>query len=87
MKSKNYIYLQVESICNKNMRIHLKNLGPLKDAEFELGEFTIICGDNNNGKGFKMGSKRVRKGVENGSKRGRKGVQNGSKRLKIGSKP
>ncbi len=34
------------------MKIHLKNLGPLKDAEFELGDFTIICGDNNNGKTY-----------------------------------
>ena len=34
------------------MKISLKNLGPLKDAEFELGDFTIICGDNNNGKTY-----------------------------------
>lgn len=34
------------------MKIYLKNLGPLKDAEFELGDFTIICGDNNNGKTY-----------------------------------
>lgn len=34
------------------MKIHLKKLGPLKDAEFELGELTIICGNNNNGKTY-----------------------------------
>jgi len=34
------------------MKILVKNLGPLKQAEFELGELTIICGDNNTGKTY-----------------------------------
>ena len=34
------------------MKIHLKNLGILKQAEFELGDITIICGENNTGKTY-----------------------------------
>ena len=34
------------------MKIVVKNLGPLKQAEFELGELTIICGQNNTGKTY-----------------------------------
>jgi predicted ATPase len=34
------------------MKILVKNLGPLKQAEFELGELTIICGHNNTGKTY-----------------------------------
>lgn len=34
------------------MKILVKNLGPLKQAEFELGELTIICGQNNTGKTY-----------------------------------
>jgi hypothetical protein len=34
------------------MKIHIKNLGPLKQAEFALGEMTIICGANNTGKTY-----------------------------------
>ena len=34
------------------MRIELENLGVLKKAEFELGEFTLICGSNNTGKTY-----------------------------------
>jgi len=34
------------------MKISIKNLGPLKQAEFELGELTIICGYNNTGKTY-----------------------------------
>jgi AAA15 family ATPase/GTPase len=34
------------------MIIKLKNLGPLKQAEFELGDMTIICGPNNTGKTY-----------------------------------
>lgn len=34
------------------MIIKLKNLGPLKQAQFELGEMTIICGPNNTGKTY-----------------------------------
>ena len=29
------------------MKISVKNLGVLKQAEFELGELTLICGGNN----------------------------------------
>lgn len=34
------------------MKIHTKNLGPLKIADISLGDFNIICGDNNTGKSF-----------------------------------
>lgn len=34
------------------MKIHVKNLGALRQAEFELGDFTIICGGNNTGKTY-----------------------------------
>ena len=34
------------------MKIKVKNLGVLKQAEFELGDFTIICGENNTGKTY-----------------------------------
>ncbi|MEA1895844.1 MAG: AAA family ATPase [Euryarchaeota archaeon] len=34
------------------MELSIKNLGPLKQAEFELGELTIICGYNNTGKTY-----------------------------------
>ncbi len=32
------------------MKIKIKNLGVLKQAEFTLGDLTIICGGNNTGK-------------------------------------
>lgn len=34
------------------MKIQIKNLGALKQAEFTLGDFTIICGGNNTGKTY-----------------------------------
>lgn len=34
------------------MKIQVKNLGTLKQAEFTLGDFTIICGGNNTGKTY-----------------------------------
>lgn len=34
------------------MIVRLKNLGPLKQSQFELGEMTIICGPNNTGKTY-----------------------------------
>jgi len=34
------------------MKIKLKNLGPMNQAEFELGKLTIICGNNNTGKTY-----------------------------------
>ncbi len=34
------------------MKITLKNLGILKQAEFSLGDLTIICGENNTGKTY-----------------------------------
>lgn len=34
------------------MKIRVKNLGVLRKAEFEMGDFTIICGDNNTGKTY-----------------------------------
>ncbi|MBF0095844.1 MAG: AAA family ATPase [Magnetococcales bacterium] len=34
------------------MKITIKNLGAIKQAEFTLGELTIICGENNTGKTY-----------------------------------
>lgn len=34
------------------MKIQIKNLGALRQAEFELGDLTIICGNNNTGKTY-----------------------------------
>lgn len=34
------------------MKIKIKNLGPLRQAEFETGDMTIICGGNNTGKTY-----------------------------------
>ena len=34
------------------MKIVVKNLGVLRQAEFSLGDFTIICGSNNTGKTY-----------------------------------
>ncbi len=34
------------------MKIVLKNLGPLRQAEFCLGDMTIVCGKNNTGKTY-----------------------------------
>ena len=34
------------------MKIAIKNLGAIKQAEFTLGELTIICGGNNTGKTY-----------------------------------
>lgn len=34
------------------MKIRLKNLGILKQAEFSVGELTVICGENNTGKSY-----------------------------------
>ncbi|MGI6783465.1 MAG: AAA family ATPase [Aminivibrio sp.] len=36
------------------MRIRIKNLGVIKQAEFSLGDLTIICGKNNSGKTYAM---------------------------------
>jgi len=35
-----------------HMKIKIKNLGVFKQAEFELGDLTIICGENNTGKTY-----------------------------------
>ena len=34
------------------MKIMVKNLGVLRQAEFSLGDLTIICGKNNTGKTY-----------------------------------
>lgn len=34
------------------MKIFLKNIGVFKQAEYELGDLTIICGENNTGKTY-----------------------------------
>ena len=35
-----------------SLKIRLKNLGILKQAEFSLGDLTLICGENNTGKTY-----------------------------------
>ena len=35
-----------------SIKIELKNLGILKQAEFSLGDLTVICGKNNTGKTY-----------------------------------
>ena len=34
------------------MKVSVRNLGVLRQAEFELGDLTLICGDNNTGKTY-----------------------------------
>ena len=34
------------------MKIQVKNLGVIKEAEFEVGDLTILCGSNNTGKTY-----------------------------------
>jgi len=34
------------------MKVKVKNIGVLKQAEFTLGDLTIICGSNNTGKTY-----------------------------------
>jgi len=34
------------------MKVRIKNLGPLKQADFSLADLTIICGKNNSGKTY-----------------------------------
>ena len=34
------------------MKVSVENLGVLKNAEFEVGDFTLVCGDNNTGKTY-----------------------------------
>ena len=34
------------------MTINVRNLGALQQAEFEIGDWTLICGDNNTGKTY-----------------------------------
>ena len=34
------------------MKFGIKNLGPIKEADIELGDLTIICGKNNSGKTY-----------------------------------
>lgn len=36
------------------MKIKIKNLGVIRQAEFSLGDLTIICGENNSGKTYAM---------------------------------
>ncbi len=39
-----------------SLKIHIKNLGILKHAEFSLGDLTLICGENNTGKTYIAGA-------------------------------
>ena len=34
------------------MKFKLENIGPLKSADFEIGNLTVICGKNNTGKTY-----------------------------------
>ena len=34
------------------MRFGIKNLGPIKEADVEIGDLTIVCGENNVGKTY-----------------------------------
>jgi len=34
------------------MKINIQNLGVIKQAELELGDLTIICGQNNSSKTY-----------------------------------
>ena len=36
----------------KTMKFHFKNIGPINEAELELGELTIVAGQNNTGKTY-----------------------------------
>jgi predicted ATPase len=38
--------------AGREIKLKFLNLGSLKNAEFELGKFTIICGKNNTGKTY-----------------------------------
>ena len=35
-----------------SLTVKLKNIGIIKQAEFSLGDLTIICGENNTGKTY-----------------------------------
>ena len=35
-----------------SITVQLKNIGIIKQAEFSLGDLTIICGENNTGKTY-----------------------------------
>ena len=35
-----------------SLTVRLKNIGILKQAEFSLGDMTLICGENNTGKTY-----------------------------------
>ena len=35
-----------------SLTVRLKNIGILKQAEFSLGDLTVICGENNTGKTY-----------------------------------
>ncbi len=43
---------EISANNSNDMKISIKNLGILKQAEFELGELTLICGGNNTGKTY-----------------------------------
>jgi hypothetical protein len=38
--------------CRSKMFFNIKNLGIIKEANFELSKFTLICGKNGQGKSF-----------------------------------
>jgi len=43
---------QPHRISHYAMKVSVRNLGVLRHAEFELGDLTLICGDNNTGKTY-----------------------------------
>jgi predicted ATPase len=46
------IFLNLWTQESKTVEILIKNPGVLQEAEFSLGNFTIICGGNNTGKTY-----------------------------------
>jgi len=46
------LFCNTEGKKPMHMKFHLKNLGLLDDADLELADLTIICGENNTGKTY-----------------------------------
>ena len=44
--------VEYRSIENEMLKATFKNIGPIKKAELELGDLTIIAGQNNTGKTY-----------------------------------
>ena len=42
----------LRNYSEKNMKVSLRNIGILDEADFEVGDITVICGENNTGKTY-----------------------------------